>query len=497
MIADKRDEIFFVVNCTRYDSELVKQAACLLKHLTELIFSRIFKKGNKMSTERPNIVLMVADDHGLDTGSYGNQSIKTPNLDELSENGVTFTNAFCTTASCAASRSVILTGIYNHTNGTYGHTHGSHHFACFDDVVTLPAMLNEAGYQTARVGKKHYAPERIFPFQDGHPGGKFGRNDVQMSEECREFVRGDKPFFLYWCSFNPHRGGGKLKSHPCKPDRFGNPEQSFPGDEETIYDDDEVYVPPYLPDTPETRAELAQYCQSVSRLDRGVGRLMEVLKEEDKYDNTLVIYISDNGPAFPAAKTTLYQPGMNLPCIVKSPIHQNRGITCDGLITWADLMPTILDFAEVDSEPESFHGRSFKDIIDQKSPQDWRDEAYAAHTFHEITNYYPMRVIRTKKYKFIWNIAHPLTYSSAADLWRSASWQGALRDGLEKYGKRTIDAYLHRPRFELYDLENDPNEVVNLAEKEDYASLVEEFCQKLKAFQEKTKDPWLHKWEYE
>jgi len=406
-----------------------------------------------MADKRSNIVLMVADDHGLDTGTYGNPVIKVPNLDALSEDGVTFTNGCCTTASCAASRSVILTGLYNHANGTYGHTHGAHHFACFDNVVTLPALLNDAGYRTTRVGKQHYAPERIFPFKEGYPAGKFGRNDVLMSESCRDFIRGDKPFFLYWCSMNPHRGGGKIADHPCKPDRFGNPVQSFPGDKEMIYNEGEVFVPPYLPDTPESRAELAQYCQSVSRLDRGVGRLMQILKEEGKYDNTVVIYISDNGAAFHAAKTTLYEPGMNLPCIVRSPLHQNRGTMCDGLVTWADLTPTIMDFAGAYGDPEAFHGRSFKDIIDQESPQDWRDEIYAAHTFHEITNYYPMRVVRTKKHKFIWNIAHPLTYSSASDLWSASSWQGALRDGLEKYGKRTVDAYLHRPRFELYDLE--------------------------------------------
>jgi len=473
-----------------------------------------------MTDERPNIILMVADDHGLDTGSYGNPAIKTPHLDALAEGGVIFTNSFCTTASCAASRSVILTGLYNHANGTYGHTHGRHHFACFDDVVTLPALLNEAGYRTARVGKTHYAPERIFPFQEGHPAGMFGRDDVRMSEACGEFVRGDlwvgksgfsecneekgdKPFFLYWCSHNPHRGGGKLESHPCKPDRFGNPDSSFVGDEEMIYDDEEVFVPPYLPDTPETRAELAQYCQSVSRLDRGVGRLVQILKEEGKYDNTLIIYISDNGPPFHGAKTTLYEPGMNLPCIVKSPLlfggltPEHRGKTCDGLVTWADLTPTILDFAGAYGNPDAFHGHSFKDIIDQESPQDWREEAYVAHTFHEITNYYPMRVVRTKKYKFIWNIAHPLTYSSASDLWRAASWQGTLRDGLVKYGRRTIDAYLHRPRFELYDLEQDADEAVNLAEESEYASLVEEFCRKLQKFQRETNDPWIHKWEYE
>ena len=449
-----------------------------------------------MAADRPNIVLIVADDHGLDTGAYGNPAIRTPHLDALAAEGVRFTNAFCTTASCAASRSVILTGLYNHANGTYGHTHGVHHFRCFDHVVTLPALMNRAGYRTGCAGKRHYAPEPAFPFQV--PLSSFGRDDVRMAEGCREFIRGSDPFFLYWCSFNPHRDGRVLGTHPCKPNRFGNPDGSFPGDSETIYADDEVMVPPYLPDTPEARAELAQYCQSVSRLDRGVGRLMQILREEGKYENTLVIYISDNGAAFPGAKTTLYEPGMNLPCIVRSPQHDaNRGGACDGLITWADLTPTILDFAGALDDPGRFHGRSFRPILDDRSPTDWRDEVFAAHTFHEITNYYPMRVVRTKKYKFIWNIAWPLTYSSASDLWRAPTWQGALRDGLELYGKRRIEAYLHRPRFELYDLESDPDEIVNLADRSEYAGLVEEFCRKLRDFQRRTNDPWLHKWEYE
>lgn len=450
-----------------------------------------------MTDGRPNIVLMVSDDHGLDTGSYGNPAIQTPNLDALADDGTLFTNAFCTTASCAASRSVILTGIYNHANGTYGHTHRYHHFACFEDVVTLPALLNEVGYRTARVGKKHYAPEHIFPFQQGHPDSTFGRDDVRMSEACRELIRGQSPFFLYWCSFNPHRGGGKLQSHPCKPDRFGNPDKPFPGDTESTYRDHDIIVPPYLPDTPETRAELAQYYQSVSRLDRGVGRLIQILKEEGKYSDTLIIYISDNGPPFHGAKTTLYEPGMNLPCIVRSPLHHKRGIKCNGLITWADLTPTILDFAGAYGHPERFHGDSFKAIIDQESPQNWRNEVYAAHTFHEITNYYPMRVVRTKRYKFIWNIAHPLTYSSASDLWSSAVWQGFLRDKLNMYGARCVEAYLHRPRFELYDLQEDPLETNNLAYQPEYAPFVEEFCRKIKDFQRRTNDPWLHKWEYE
>jgi len=100
-------------------------------------------------------------------------------------------------------------------------------------------------------------------------------------------------------------------------------------------------------------------------------------------------------------------------------------------------------------------------------------------------------------YKFIWNIAHPLTYPYASDIWESASWQGALRRGLASFGKRSIEAYLHRPRFELYDLDRDPDEIDNLANKPEYGDQVAEFCEKLRAFQWETKDPWLHKWEYE
>ena len=446
---------------------------------------------------RPNIVLMVADDHGCDTGAYGNRGIRTPHLDALAGDGVRFTNAFCTSASCAASRAVMLTGKYGHATGAYGHTHGVHHFACFDDVITLPALLDEAGYRTGRVGKRHYAPDAAFPFSYSEPDGRFGRDDVAMSEGCREFIVGDEPFFLHWCSHNPHRDELFAEDHPCRPNRFGNPDQPFDGDREDIYSEAEVEVPPYLSDTPEVRSEVAQYYQSVSRLDRGIGRLIEILKEEGKYENTLIIYVSDNGPAFPEAKTTLYEAGMRLPCIVRTPDGEGAGATCDGLVTWADLTPTILDFAGALNEQVPFHGASFRSILGQPSPTGWRDEIYASHTFHEITNYYPMRVVRTHKHKFIWNIAHPLTYSFASDLYESASWQGALRDGLERFGQRTIDAYLHRPRFELYDLDNDPHETVNLADAPDQADRVAGFCQRLKAWQEATDDPWVHKWTYE
>lgn len=445
--------------------------------------------------KRPNIVLMVADDHGREAlGCYGNPAIKTPNLDALARDGVRFDNSFCTSASCSPSRAVILTGLQNHTTGTYGLTHAKNHFSCFDGIRTLPAMLRQGGYRTGRAGKKHYAPESLFPFDFN--AADADRDDVRMSENCREFVRGAEPFFLYWCSKNPHRKAA-LKNHPLRPDNFGNPEKSFAGDQELEYDPAEVIVPSFLNDTPAARAELAQYYQSISRLDRGVGRLVDVLREAGKYENTVLIYVSDNGAAFPQAKTTLYDPGMRLPCIVRSPLHQTRGGVCAGLVTWADLTPTILEFAGLHENPEQFFGQSFARIIDVENPADWRGEIYAAHSFHGITGYYPMRAVRTRRHKFIWNIAWKLDYPFASDLWNAASWQAALRAGTAQCGARPVENYLRRPRFELYDLENDPDEINNLAGLSGSQALVEDFIVKIKQFQADTDDPWLHKWTYE
>lgn len=443
-----------------------------------------------------NIVLIVADDHGREAvGCYGNSVIKTPNLDKLATEGVRFTHAFCTTASCSASRSVILTGLYNHANGQYGLQHAYHHFASFENIKSLPVLLSAAGYRTARIGKLHVAPSEVYKFNQEL--GAESRNPVAMAQKCKDFIAAsdDRPFFLYFCPSDPHRGGGKADELFYKPDRFGNRANGYPGVKEFQCDPKDIVVPPFLPDIPECRAELAQYYQSVSRIDQGVGQLLEILKQTGKYDSTLVIYISDNGVAFPGAKTTLYEPGMNLPCIVRSPYQKKRGLVCNAMITWADITPTILDFAEVLQKETDFQGQSFKPILEDENPEDW-DEIYASHTFHEITMYYPMRVVRGRKRKLIWNIAYGLEYPFASDLWESSTWQAVLQRGDKLYGKRTIEAYLHRPEFELYDLEEDPYEIKNLAGESKYQKLLGELKEKLKAFQKRTNDPWIIKWQH-
>ncbi len=234
--------------------------------------------GLQAEAARPNIVLIVTDDHGADAlGCYGNPVIRTPALDALCQEGIKFNNAYCTTPSSAASRSVILTGIYNHANGMYGHEQTFHHFSAFSNIKSLPVLLKKAGYRNARVGKYHLAPESVYKFDLIIPAD--GRNTVEMAQNCEEYIQAsDKPFFLYFCPMDPHRSGGIDETSPYRPDLFGNKKEGYPGVEDHVYDPAEVIVPPHLTDTPATRAELAQYYQSVDRVDQGIARLVELLK---------------------------------------------------------------------------------------------------------------------------------------------------------------------------------------------------------------------------
>lgn len=474
-----------------------------------------------------NIVLVVTDDQGQDAGCYGNPVVKTPHLDSIAQDGTLFRDAFCTTASCSASRSVILSGLHNHANGHYGHQHHYHKFSSYTNLASLPVYLENAGYRTARCGKYHVAPEAVYRFQTEIPGNS--RSPVAMANQCRRFLgeASEKPFFLYFCTSDPHRGGGQAVELPYQPDRFGNPspgKPGYPGIQEVPYDPADVIVPGFLPDTPTCRAELAQYYQSISRIDQGLGRLIEVLKEAQVWDETLFIYISDHGIAMPGAKTTVYEGGLRSPCIVRNPYEPKRGNVNHAMISWVDLTPTILDFAgaldrvsgRVRKEfvkptaapaPEAqitretsageLHGRSFLSVLPETEPAGW-DEVFASHTFHEIQMYYPMRVVRGRQYKLIWNIAYPLPFPFASDLWAAPTWQAQFRLGLTAaYGQQTVGSYLQRPEFELYDIQADPHEGRNLAMLPEHAERLAQLKDQLKAFQERTHDPWIIKWEYE
>ncbi|KPL10585.1 hypothetical protein AMJ85_05500 [candidate division BRC1 bacterium SM23_51] len=428
----------------------------------------------------PSVMLLIADDHGLDAlGCYGNDVIQTPNLDRLASEGVRFTQAYCTTASCSASRSVILTGLYNHANGQYGHAHSFHHFVTHPWVRPLPRLLRDHGYATGVVGKLHVNPEEQYGFD--FQGKASSRNVLAMAKDARRFVEqcDGRPFYLHIGYSDPHRAE----------QGFAN-EKKYPGVKAIKYSPDKVRVPAFLPDRPEVRAELAEYCQSVSRLDQGVGMMMEMLRETGRDRDTLVIYISDNGIAFPGAKTTLYDPGIHLPMIVRSPFHSGRGLVNNAMTTWADLAPTILKWTGAKPPDYPLHGRSWLKILEEENPSGW-DEIYFSHTFHEITMYYPSRGIRTRHHKYIHNLYPEVPFPHASDLLASPTWQGLLKRGEKMYGPRSVEAYLHRPLEEIYDLEKDPDEVRNVAGDPKYANVLAELRRKTVAFRKRTQDGWL------
>ena len=145
-----------------------------------------------------NIIFFITDDQSPTLGCYGDPVAETPAIDSLAKDGTIFTNAFATTASCSASRSVVMSGLHNHANGQYGHQHSFHKFSSFDNVISLslPRNLAKAGYRTGQIGKYHVSPEEVFRFETYLKGNP--RNAVQMAEQCREFLtyQSERPFFF-------------------------------------------------------------------------------------------------------------------------------------------------------------------------------------------------------------------------------------------------------------------------------------------------------------
>jgi len=481
-----------------------------------------------------NVIFIITDDESPTLGCYGDPIAVTPGIDAIAADGTRFVNAFATTASCSASRSVVMSGLHNHRNGQYGHQHSYHKFASWHNVVSfsLPRVMANAGYRTGQCGKYHVAPEEVYHFESYIKGN--GRNAVEMANSCQDFITdsdSEKPFFLYFATSDPHRGGGKDKTseRELKPDLFGNKpgDGSFPGVNEVFYKPEGVVIPHFLPDTPDTREELAQYYQSCSRIDQGVSQLVEILKAANLYDKTMIVFTSDHGMAFAGGKTTVYEGGLKVPFVVRNPYEQKRGVVSEALISHIDITPSLLDFAgglnhqrnapknwidpneywsdkpyatKENRGPKnlrSYQGKSWLSILGDPAATHW-DTIFASHTFHEIQMYYPMRVVRDKKYKLIWNIAHQLPYPFASDLWSASSWQAQFRQSQDApYGQKTVGEYINRPKFELYDVDMDPHESKNLALDREYNAVLVEYQEKLKAMQKEMQDPWVMKWDYE
>lgn len=453
------------------------------------------------SGQQKNILLLISDDHGIDQlGCYGNNVIKTPHLDSLASNGVRMTNAYAVAASCSASRGAILSGLYPHQSGQYGHNHNWHHFSYFDTIQSIPAILKQNGYQTGCVGKLHVGPQELLPFDYRIPASEIMNNrDVKkMALKAGEFFNKDKdkPFFLLVGYSDPHRMPHGWSDMPGIEnwDGFGN-HLDYQGVKPEKYNPDNMPVPDFLPDTRAVREELAQMYESISRMDQGIGMVLEELRKSGRFDNTLIVYISDNGIPFPGAKTTIYDSGVRMPMIVSHSALKNKGGKTDAMISFTDILPTFIDWAEVELPEYQLPGKSFLTAMGEKNPEGW-DKVMMSHTFHEITMYYPMRAIRNHKYKYINNLYPELEFPFATDLFICKTWQDILKNQRTTMGKRSVEAYLRRPTEELYNITDDAAEAVNLAQDSSYSVVLQEMREQLHALRSETKDPWLIKENY-
>ena len=459
--------------------------------------------------QHKNILFLIADDLGKYVGAYGCKSVKTPNLDKLASQGVKFDLAFASTASCSGSRSTIYTGMHTHENGQYGLNIFRTHFQTFPHVETAPLLFNKAGYKTGIIGKVHVGPDEVYPWE--HRQESESRDVAWVADQCEAFYEKvkeeDRPFYLTVGFVDPHRDvttrGG-----------FGNEGEYDPRVVPLDLKPEDVEVPIWLSDIPEVRQELVEYYKAIHRTDIGVGLILEALERQGLADSTMVLFTSDNGPPFINAKTTLYDAGTCLPLLVRAP-GTPAGITNPNMVSYIDFLPTFLDWAGIpdhqnkkaassvpstgyntkNGDPPPRRGLSFLPVLNRTdiAPEgEWQQHVFGSHTFHELHNYWPTRVLRTRRYKYHRNIAWRLDFPFASDLYASYTFEG-IRNSSETpmIGSRSLKNYLFRPAEELFDLENDPEEVHNLADDPAHAETLADCRTKLEAWQNETNDMWL------
>ena len=393
----------------------------------------------------------------------------------------------------------------------YGLHHAFHHFQSFDNVQSLPRILNKTGgdYWYGIIGKKHFGPDTVYPFpfshtnDDGYNIDEIGRNITLMNNLVQQFLKEAqkkaKPFFLYVAFVDVHRG---CNATFCEHFGDGTGENNVIPDWKPIdYDPEEVEVPPYLPDTLETRKDIAAQYRTVSRMDQGVGLFLKSLQDFGYENNTLVILTSDNGIPFPNAKTNLYEPGMGEPMIISNPMVPERwGQETEALASTTDIVPTIMDWFglkypehKLGGSTVTLQGKSLLPVLSAE-PTTGYDTVFASHNLHEITMYYPMRAVRDKSHRLIHNINFKMPYPIAGDLFSSLTYQDILHhtsNNVSTKWYKTLDQYYYRDEYELYDLDKDPLESKNVIDDPVYQNIANDLKDKLRQWLMNTNDPWL------
>jgi arylsulfatase A-like enzyme len=417
--------------------------------------------------KKPNIIEIIWHDLGDSLGCYGHDGVRSPSLDQLAREGAVVENMFCTAPQCSPARASIMTGCYPHSVGMLGLAHGEG-WEYHGGQRLLTHVLKEHGYACHLVGHHHESNR----FDDVPAKTRLGYDTVRALSisDCRHtrvapaacrFIEGElrglQPFFLSIGFSDVHRGFSK----------------SFSGDV-TQEDVDSVTLPDYIPDTNGTRRDYAEFLKAIQSADQSMAAIFESLRRAGLEEKTIVVFTTDHGPEFNRAKMTLYDPGVKTACIVRFPGRVPEGTRCRGLRSSIDILPTLLDLAEV-GRPEFVQGESFAGSLTGAADRG-RDYIIAEKTWHGKLD--PMRCIRTDRYKYIRNYNHqePMQVSPAHSL------AMGLDVASELYGTA-------RSSEELYDLKVDPHETDNLAERDEHATVKDVLSAKLARLLRETRDP--------
>lgn len=401
---------------------------------------------------RPNILYLHSHDTGRYVQPYGYQ-VPTPNIQRLADQGLLFRKAFCAVPTCSGSRACLLTGQYGHSNGMLGLAHRG--FSLNDYRHHIVHTLHEAGYASALIGEQHIAKE---PDVIGYDRVvKVGTNRVHdVAPIAIELLRGaSQPWFFSVGFFETHR-------------EFFEPSSV----RDALYSS----PPPNLPDTPQTRADMAAFKASARSLDQGVGAVLGALDAYGMADNTLIIFTTDHGLPFPNAKATLYDRGIGVMLMLRGPGGFTGGKVSDAMVSHLDIYPTVCELLDIPA-PDWLQGKSLMPLVRGDATQ-IRDALFIEKTFHVA--YEPERAVRTPRWKYIrrFDETHRAPVLANCD-------DGPTKDLLVErgWGEREI------AMEQLYDLTFDPNEACNAVDAPANAAVLSDLRERLESWMHETSDP--------
>lgn len=413
------------------------------------------RSSSENNLECPNIVFVIADDCTFrDIGCYGGQAF-TPNIDRLATEGMKFSNCFQAAPMCSPTRHNIYTGLYPVKSGAYpNHTHA------YDHIKSIAHYLKPAGYRVIQTGKKHFNPAKVFPFEY-FPKSKGKDPDLSAIDQFFAECKSSKmPFCLIACSNSPH--------------------SPWTEGDSSRYPPDAIKLPPYIVDTPVVRKNFSNYLAEITHFDSEVGSILNALKKHQLDGNTLVMVVSEQGNAFPFAKWTCYDSGLQSAMVVRLPGRVEAGVTSDAMVEYVDVCPTFIDLANADPV-DGLDGRSFLPVLEGKE-QSHKDFVFGMMTTRGIINgseAYAIRSVRDKQYKLIRNLNFESKFTNAcskSDYFKSMVNKANLGD---KNAKRLVNAYHYRPEVEFYDIQTDPLELNNLAADPAYQLEITRLSQEL------------------